>query len=167
MTGAALIIDAAYSHVVIFQRRDTVFDETTRVRRGPHLADKFQNRGAQQGGIDTVIDERGLQGKLASCVAGWRGEGSKIALRHRGGRDNRSLIRRSLADCCALITTEEKHLVRDDSPARRSSKLVAFDAVAVVRKRIAGIETAVAHKLEQITMETVRARFRDQTYGTG
>ena len=66
-----------------------------------------------------------------------------------------------------MVTAEEKQLILHYRAAQRSAELVAFDAVALGCERISGIEGAVPHKLKQVAMNIIRARFRDQADRTG
>src|SRR5262249_33924550 len=56
---------------------------------------------------------------------------------------------------------------RQNRAAHGSTKLVAFDAVALDRKCIPGIETAIAHELKRVTMKLVRSLLRNQAHRTG
>ena len=65
----------------------------------------------------------------------------------------------TLCQGCPLIRPENEELVLADRPSRRNAELIASDVVLIGGKVVAAVQGAIAHKLEEISMELIGARF--------
>src|SRR5262245_11664497 len=125
----------------------------------------FQGRRTEQGRRNFVVREslRCCQ-RFRDWLALSRSENAEIAVKH-GRRGNVGNILRRLGTLnCALISTEEEKLVLYDCAADNSAELISLQRVALRREEISRIEDSIAHKLECIAVELIRARFCDDVH---
>ena len=165
MIGGLLEVHFDDALVVIRQRGTAVDDFAARIGCAWQPPAKLQSRFTEQRRIHTIVGEWSSQRNRPAAIASRGCKSCEIARQHRWRRNERSLIRRILAERRALITGKEKQFVLCDWAANRSTKLVTFDRVTPCREGVSAIEDAVPDKLKSIAMEFVGTGLRDKTHG--
>src|SRR5690348_3978390 len=89
------------------------------------------------------------------------GDAGEITLTLRIGQDGSGISQRYIAQERALVSTEEKEAVLLDRAAGAASELIALEEVMCWREEVAGIQVAVAQKLEGAAVQLVGAGFGD------
>src|SRR5262249_33057642 len=90
----------------------------------------------------------------------------EIALKH-GRRGNVAGIERGVRTLNgALIAAEEKQFIFDDRAAQNSAELIALQRVALQRKEVARVQSAISEEFEHITMKFVRTGFGNGVDGS-